>query len=340
VPPSHEAAVRAAVEHLRNIDVGEPLGALALAGEVARSLNALCQSAGLAVVYRPALLSSDWIVAADGPCAEVLRAGLPASAAPSVADPSKPWFHYDPLRPKPEDRNVVRRFEYDVLWPAARSFFDKLGRRLEQTRMVVCDGPVMLAWIGTLRPTGERVNPRVLRAVALGVRSRLRLALGIPRGVERATFEAMLDAYPGEAYVVRRGGRVEYASGLGATRLASSPRDLQREIAEAVAHPARPSGFELHPLRGRGLTSFFLVTRASVAPSDLEARLQHASSAWQLTPRHVAVLRRLALGDANKDIAVRLAISVRTVEAHLAAMMTLAKVESRLKLVARLWIGA
>jgi DNA-binding NarL/FixJ family response regulator len=71
----------------------------------------------------------------------------------------------------------------------------------------------------------------------------------------------------------------------------------------------------------------------------LDARLRSASARWRLSPKQSEVLGRLALGESNKEIAVRLLMSVRTVEQHVAAILKRAKVDSRLRLVARVWRG-
>ena len=331
-------ALRTSVATLRAIDVAEPLGASRFTASVAREVRGLLGDSVLAGLYRPARETRDWSVAATGAGADVVTAELPAAAMSGA-----PFFLFDPLRPSAGERNVVRATERGDLPDGLRAFFDRVGPGLGQTRILLCDGPLLLSWIGILRTAERRhsVDRRVLRVIANGVRRRMRLAFGIPRGVERATFEASLDAYAGEAYVVRASGRVEYANALGHARLGASSRELERELADTVArYPAQAGGFELHPLGGRGVPAFFLATRPSVAPGDLEARLTHAASRWALTPRHVDVLRRLALGDANKEIASRLRISARTVEEHVAAMISRAKVDSRLRLVARLWVGA
>ncbi len=78
-----------------------------------------------------------------------------------------------------------------------------------------------------------------------------------------------------------------------------------------------------------------------LAPTpDFDGRLALAKQEWRLTERQTAVLRRLALGDANKEIAGQLRITVRTVELHVGDLMRRANVESRLRLVAKLWMGA
>jgi len=52
-----------------------------------------------------------------------------------------------------------------------------------------------------------------------------------------------------------------------------------------------------------------------------------------LTPRELEVLRRIALGYTNRQIAEELGISVRTVETHRANLMGKLGVNSRVELV-------
>ena len=331
----HRDAVRASVERLRTIDETAPLDAAGVAGAIASELHDLL-GGSLSVAYRPARAANDWIIGAVGPRSEVISTSL-ARTVTASAD----WFRYDPLRPAVQQRNTVSATERIDAPVAAGPFFDRLGQNIGQTRLLLCDGPVLLAWIGILRDPERRhdIDRDVFRRVGLAARRRLRLALGVPASFKFSSFEVSLDAYPGEAYVVRRDGRVEFANALAAERLASSGHAILKELREAVGcYPAASQGFELHPLRASSMAPHFLATRRSGA-ADLEARLRHAGARWALTPRQLSVLRHLALGDANKDIATGLGMSVRTVEQHVATMLARAKVESRLRLVAKVWMG-
>jgi DNA-binding NarL/FixJ family response regulator len=69
----------------------------------------------------------------------------------------------------------------------------------------------------------------------------------------------------------------------------------------------------------------------------LEARLEEARRRWGLTPRHVSIVRLLARGDPNKEVATKLGLSVGTVEMNITEILRRGKVESRLQLVAKLW---
>jgi len=69
----------------------------------------------------------------------------------------------------------------------------------------------------------------------------------------------------------------------------------------------------------------------------LEARLDPATSAWKLTPRQTDVLRLVARGDANKDIAAALGCAENTIELHVTGLLRRVGVSSRTQLVARFW---
>jgi DNA-binding NarL/FixJ family response regulator len=70
---------------------------------------------------------------------------------------------------------------------------------------------------------------------------------------------------------------------------------------------------------------------------DLPARADAARIRWGLTQREVEILRFVALGDANRDIAARLSLALATVEVHVSAILRKARVESRARLIAKFW---
>ena len=182
------------------------------------------------------------------------------------------------LRPTPaEDRGSQRRPHH-----RARRLFGGCGRLLRShwtgsradadPSVRWADSPSLDRSHATSRRP-ERVRARLAPRACSRCPATLADRARRPDGIARSTFEVSLDAYPGEAYVVRATGRVEYANALGAARLAVAARDLERELATTVAHHPNPSnGFELHPLRGRALPPFFLATRPSVCPGDLDRR--------------------------------------------------------------------
>lgn len=74
-----------------------------------------------------------------------------------------------------------------------------------------------------------------------------------------------------------------------------------------------------------------------LARPEPEERLRELAGQWALTPRQVDALRLLVSGLGNKDIAVQLGISHRTVEIHLSAVLQKSGVETRAQLLSRFW---
>jgi DNA-binding CsgD family transcriptional regulator len=76
---------------------------------------------------------------------------------------------------------------------------------------------------------------------------------------------------------------------------------------------------------------------APARPDAFDLRLQTAASAWKLTGREQDVLRWLVMGDANKEIAVKLACHEGTVERHVTSLLVKARCDGRSRLVAHFW---
>jgi DNA-binding CsgD family transcriptional regulator len=254
---------------------------------------------------------------------------------------AKFWGAYDPLRPQLAERNTI-------VCHARRAFAERptvaklhsrmgLGGLLEM-RMLVCEGPMLLSWIGGWRehPFDAR-DVWILRRVGRAARRPLRMSRALPAGVAWNGFEVALDALEVEAFVVGAKGHVEFANRLGALRLSSDRATVERELASSLAPRSEERPFDLHPLGLGGAPPLFLAMRSATPTRALEARLAEARTRWGLTPRHVSLVRLLARGDPNKDVATKLGLSVGTVEVYISEILRRAKVESRLQLVAKLW---
>jgi len=70
---------------------------------------------------------------------------------------------------------------------------------------------------------------------------------------------------------------------------------------------------------------------------DLPARSEELAGRWGLTPRQSEVLRALASGQSNKEIAATLGGSERTVELHVAAILKRSGMGTRARLAANFW---
>lgn len=253
-------------------------------------------------------------------------------------------FLYDPSRPAPDQRNVLHEMALDDPHgaQAVMSSLRAMGiGSSTQLRMLLCDGPLLLATVSGYLPPDRPVTNRDrarIRRFGLGVKPVLRLVASVQNNLAADALDAMMEAYPGEAYLVHADGRIACANELGARVLDERAADTQLEILRAVCG-APDSPFDVHPVRRTGLIPMSLLTRASRRDSSLDARIAHAEQQWSLSPREVGVLRALANGSANKEIAARGGISLRTVEVHVTSLLRKARLESRLELVVRLWRG-
>ena len=72
--------------------------------------------------------------------------------------------------------------------------------------------------------------------------------------------------------------------------------------------------------------------------ATIDRRIRLAQLRWGLTPRQLDVLRGLVNGLSNQDLARTLQCSLRTVEAHMTALLDRCDASSRLSMVATFWI--
>jgi DNA-binding CsgD family transcriptional regulator len=331
--PRERDALRAAVDAIRVLDVTRHLDASELARRVTSSLHDLLDAP--AVTLHAERTEQGWgfdILESHG-----LAPELVSSYERTVARNPTGFFQYNPLRPAPQERNVVR----DVVLESdkARAFFSVYGYADHaQSRVLVCDGPLLLAWIGAFRRSGVRDarDHACIRAIARAARGPLRLARSFGRTATTA-LEAAFEAYPGEIYLARRSGHVELANECGSSRLLQQASVIVALRESIAAHPTAHGEFEIQPVRGGMGRDLFLATRSRCRTSALVARIAATIDRWKLTRREGQVLACLMEGDANKDIAIRLAMSIRTVEQHVATILARARVESRLRLVAKVW---
>lgn len=69
----------------------------------------------------------------------------------------------------------------------------------------------------------------------------------------------------------------------------------------------------------------------------LNKQVEVVNERWLLTPRQIEVLRLLAHGRSNSEIAGELTISERTVEVHVTAIFVRSRCKSRTELIATVW---
>lgn len=121
---------------------------------------------------------------------------------------------------------------------------------------------------------------------------------------------------------------------------------LDREISPSHAiwdirvPPSRTLVRRVHQIAVRlvlGAESDGTLVTATIATPDDTVRLEHAVTAWQLTPRQADVLALVAEGKTNKEIAQALACADNTIELHVTNVLRKAGVTSRNQLIARFW---
>lgn len=286
---------------------------------------------------------------------------LNAMVTASLARARGPWALYTPGLPEGPQRNrVVVIPKMDALHaPAAAAYFKRLGLsarerdryaarmwRLEQhflrrvgmgdhhvCRALVCDGERVLAWVGASRPTAFGSRERaLLRQLVPALQRRLRTERVLGDGpLALAALPALLEAIPAAAFVLSASGAIQYANSTGITLLDGEGADTREALAGALR--GRRGDVELSAIAAPGMPQAYL---AVIRRSHLAAQIEAARRRWSLTRRQVEVLERILRGDANKEIAAELGLSVRAVELHVTALFEKLRVPGRAALAGRI----
>lgn len=103
-------------------------------------------------------------------------------------------------------------------------------------------------------------------------------------------------------------------------------------IAQLVA-----SGWLILELGRQGAERWWLALRER--PANRKERASSLGALWRLTAREQQILELVAAGDSNKDIAVTLECSERTVEVHVSRVLYTSGAPSRGRLAAQFWGG-
>lgn len=220
---------------------------------------------------------------------------------------------------------------------AERAVLARIGwKNKRQLRALVCEGDQLLAWVGgTAESFGTR-EPALLAALLPAFQRRIALAQRVAEGARRPAMEAILEALGRAVFVVdTRTGRITDANAPARAMLATDRACVEEAIVLARATSTLPPGWSMLRARARARPHELVVTVA-VPRECLPTSVDRATARWQLTPRQKAVLTELAAGNANRNIAARLGISVRTVEIHVTALLEKAQVENRTELIAKL----
>ena len=134
--------------------------------------------------------------------------------------------------------------------------------------------------------------------------------VAVKRPAQRFLALSVSDAAEDVIAIIRAGARGYVTKTISGTELA----DAVRRVAEgdAVFSP-RLAGFVLDAFAGA----------ASLPPAEVDPELD------QLSPREREVLRHIARGYLYKEIALRLGISAKTVEAHVSAVLRKLQLSNR-----------
>jgi hypothetical protein len=131
---------------------------------------------------------------------------------------------YNPYCPEPEQRNRVRMHHpgsdgtpasvrsYYERFPAILESFRKVGVILDQIRVLVCDGPVLLAWVGAFRsdPFTWR-EQQLLTRLTEPLRKRLTLERHLQEApLSFATISTLLEAVGMPAFIATPAGAVKH----------------------------------------------------------------------------------------------------------------------------------
>lgn len=210
----------------------------------------------------------------------------------------------------------------------------------QQLRALVTDGRTLLACIG-----GVSDDPRAFsgdeRARLDDLVPRLQKRLTLERQLLEAplyaaTLDRLLETLVQPVFLVDDFGQVALANQPARSILEQAPTDTR--IALKEARSGRSPEFERMVVEGPGIPRHHLLVRRAKSP-DGEARLVDASRRWRTSPRETEVLRLVARGHTNADIARELGISLRTLELHVTRLFDKAGVDNRATLIARFWTG-
>jgi DNA-binding NarL/FixJ family response regulator len=158
-------------------------------------------------------------------------------------------------------------------------------------------------------------------------------------GRASARLEAALKAIGSAAVIVDDEGRVVEANAAArellasGTALPSLPIALDSRTSPPVDSPWTILRVDTPPDSG----AEYLLLRSCSGEALLREHVRVASERWSLTRRQIEVLGMLVEGHSNYAITAALAISLRTVEVHVTALLRKADCVSRSALAARVF---
>lgn len=257
------------------------------------------------------------------------------------------YAFFDLLRPPARERDRVVElgarptctadsvFRRDVLAPVGLD-------RHRQLRTLVCDRDATLAWFGALHD-GEftPLQRRKLRALLPPLRHRLSVERLLKRSkLVHAALDMILDQIGSACFLLGAKHEIVFANPRGRGLLRAARQETLRTLERAVRQPCR-GDVEVIRLASRGAPALTLVVlRPESDETRIDSCVAAAAARWRLTPKQREVLRLVALGQMNNEIAYTMGISERAVELHITAIFDKLGVDNRTALVARTLLTA
>jgi DNA-binding CsgD family transcriptional regulator len=258
------------------------------------------------------------------------------------------WTSFNPMRPEPAHRNRamtlddIQRVSGLASPPVVSAVYAKYGLARDDTlRVLVCDGASLVGYVALFQANPfEKRQKRLLSHLVPAIQQRLsRERLLSHASSTKLLLGAALEEIPSAAFVLSDGGRVIETNRLGARWLDAKGLDGRRALRDAVVAPAPTA------------TASFRLTRvvtAEESPKVLAVELTtmatfyavaRAGDRWGFTARELQVLEGVADGVPTRTLAAHLAVSERTVEAHLTRMFAKAQVATRAEMIAKAMSG-
>lgn len=181
------------------------------------------------------------------------------------------------------------------------------------------------------RPRRERANHRL--ESDLSERAAFdRLLEETP--LTKAALETCLQFLPRAGLVLDSDGEVLLANPLARTMVEANPGHLADELRACTEGRSTAFLVTRLPVHGAAPYWFALETARLHEPALL---LTSAKARWSLTEREGQTLALLAEGLSNRAIAANLECAERTVEVHVARLLSKSKSGNRSELIARFW---
>jgi DNA-binding CsgD family transcriptional regulator len=260
-----------------------------------------------------------------------------------VEGPFASWVHRHEFEDLGGRTRLTDRVEYRlpggaVVNAVGRWFVGAGLAGMHRLRVLLCDGPRLLAWVGVFRgePFGREERETLAALVPL-LRDRLLLEELLDESwLQREAFRASLDALEGPAFLFTRAGEVRQANAAGQAALDRDPAVVKRELLRSLGGE-NDALYHVTEVARRGNLSHFLGVRR-VTMDGVAGRLEVAARQWSLTRRQGEVLALIARGLNNRGISDRLGCTEGTVALHVSAVLQKAAVEGRAELTARFWM--